>query len=749
VILVAAVVVAMAVPCTGASAGTVGLNAAGSIVFYAGGTGESNNIFYAPGAQANQHRFEERNPAATLITGGAGGRCTQQSERVVVCTDPDIAQVNLAMGDGNDTFSGGGNANAPRIHSLGEDGNDVLGGTHRDDTINGGPGDDQLNPSGSSTFNASTNGNDRVVGGSGDDTIRGFDGADNLFGEAGADDLSGGTGGDLLDGGPDNDVLNGGAGDDAVHGGAGADALHAGGGAIAGAVVDGSGADTYKGNDGRDTVIYGGATAVSVTMEGEPGDGPAGENDDVGTDVEDLVTGSGNDRLTGSTGANQIQSGGGDDVVAGGEGDDTLDGGAADPGNDSLAGGPGDDTIASGPGDDSIEGGDGRDSGDGGGGTDTVEGGDSGDAVMGGAGSDTVRGGSGDDSVMGAVPALVGADGTDRLTGGDGDDVMLGGDGDDTLDGGDGGDLIKGDAGDDTADYSRRLGGVRVSVGAGANDGTVGERDDVVGDVELVKGGGGGDTLMGDGNRNTLDGGPGEDYLDGGGGGDAVAGGDSGDVIRSRNDTADSVGCGGGRADFVIADGADEIDPDCPAGRIDRGGDQRPTAGRRVVAAPAVGSLRMSPSRIRRRVPLIDSVLLPVGSLVDAGGGTVQMSVAGVPQPGQFRGGAFRIRQKRGPRPLTELVLSGGSFSRRACRAGGARAAARPRRRLFSNARGRFRTRGRRSTATVRGTAWLTQDTCAGTLTRVTRGSVVVRDFRLRKNVVVRAGRRYLARSPR
>jgi ferric-dicitrate binding protein FerR (iron transport regulator) len=68
-------------------------------------------------------------------------------------------------------------------------------------------------------------------------------------------------------------------------------------------------------------------------------------------------------------------------------------------------------------------------------------------------------------------------------------------------------------------------------------------------------------------------------------------------------------------------------------------------------------------------------------------------------------------------------------------------------RRLFGNARGRFRTRGRNSSATVRGTKWSMLDTCAGTLTTVQRGSVLVRDFRLKKNKVVKAGHKYLARS--
>jgi ferric-dicitrate binding protein FerR (iron transport regulator) len=62
---------------------------------------------------------------------------------------------------------------------------------------------------------------------------------------------------------------------------------------------------------------------------------------------------------------------------------------------------------------------------------------------------------------------------------------------------------------------------------------------------------------------------------------------------------------------------------------------------------------------------------------------------------------------------------------------------------------GHFRSRGHNSTATVRGTKWTMTDTCAGTLTSVARGSVLVRDFGLRKNVIVHAGHHYLARARR
>jgi hypothetical protein len=59
---------------------------------------------------------------------------------------------------------------------------------------------------------------------------------------------------------------------------------------------------------------------------------------------------------------------------------------------------------------------------------------------------------------------------------------------------------------------------------------------------------------------------------------------------------------------------------------------------------------------------------------------------------------------------------------------------------------GRFRTAGKFASATVRGTKWLVEDTCAGTLTRVARGVVTVRDTVRRRTVTVRKGKRYLAR---
>ena len=61
---------------------------------------------------------------------------------------------------------------------------------------------------------------------------------------------------------------------------------------------------------------------------------------------------------------------------------------------------------------------------------------------------------------------------------------------------------------------------------------------------------------------------------------------------------------------------------------------------------------------------------------------------------------------------------------------------------------GGFRTSGRNSSATVRGTIWDVTDRGDGTLTHVKRGKVIVRDFRRRKNITVTTGKSYLAKAP-
>ncbi len=154
--------------------------------------------------------------------------------------------------------------------------------------------------------------------------------------------------------------------------------------------------------------------------------------------------------------------------------------------------------------------------------------------------------------------------------------------------------------------------------------------------------------------------------------------------------------------------------------------------------------------RLGRLKPLTDATQVPVGSLIDVRRGRISLASAtpaGGIQSGVFHGGRFIGQQRKNANGLVELRLAGQMPRCRAGRGVQASAKRRPRRRLWGNATGRYKTRGRRSAATVRGTRWLVEDRCAGTLTRVTSGVVKVRDIAKHKTVTVRAGQRYLARA--
>jgi hypothetical protein len=151
-------------------------------------------------------------------------------------------------------------------------------------------------------------------------------------------------------------------------------------------------------------------------------------------------------------------------------------------------------------------------------------------------------------------------------------------------------------------------------------------------------------------------------------------------------------------------------------------------------------------------VPVSALKQIPTGSTVDTRKGKVELTVEGAngkKESGKFFDGLFKVTQSGGKKPLTTLTLV---EKLRACpRKTSAKKATTARKRpktrsLWGDGHGDFRTRGRRSAATVSGTKWNVSDSCAGTLTRVARGVVKVRDFGKKKTVTVRAGHRYLAR---
>ena len=150
-------------------------------------------------------------------------------------------------------------------------------------------------------------------------------------------------------------------------------------------------------------------------------------------------------------------------------------------------------------------------------------------------------------------------------------------------------------------------------------------------------------------------------------------------------------------------------------------------------------------------VRLQGSAPFPLDSIIDSRKGRVRLESSRGNRGrhrGLFRSGIFKVKQPKKKGGVTNLILRGGLFGCTAKTATAANAEASVlsrRRRLWGRGRGRFRTRGLYSSGSVRGTIWLTQDTCEGTLTLVVRGVVVVTDFTTGETHTLRAGDRYFA----
>ena len=157
--------------------------------------------------------------------------------------------------------------------------------------------------------------------------------------------------------------------------------------------------------------------------------------------------------------------------------------------------------------------------------------------------------------------------------------------------------------------------------------------------------------------------------------------------------------------------------------------DPQPEFKETVVVDELSGTVKVRVKGSSRFVALDDVRDIPMGSEIDARKGTVELvSVAkdgGAPQTAKFFDGVFKVTQSGA---VTVLTLT----EKLSCgKAKGASAAAKKvkKRRLWGDGKGKFRTKGKHSAATVVGTKWLVEDRCDSTLTRVVRGKVSVRDF--------------------
>jgi Ca2+-binding RTX toxin-like protein len=197
------------------------------------------------------------------VVGGKGGE-TKQSE--IVDNDHLLADIEI----GNETDSN--KQDVPHSDSKnnttqGGAGDEQLKGGSGNDQIRGGQGDDTLKGG---------SGDDKLIGGLGDDLLNGGSGDDILLGGLGDDILTGGSGNDLLQGGHGDDIANGGSGDDiligaegndSLRGGSGADFLHGGKGSDL--IKGGSGDDVVKGGSGNDIIHGDDNQKVAIQSAGE------------------------------------------------------------------------------------------------------------------------------------------------------------------------------------------------------------------------------------------------------------------------------------------------------------------------------------------------------------------------------------------------------------------------------------------------------------------------------------------------
>jgi Ca2+-binding RTX toxin-like protein len=317
-------------------------------------------------------------------------------------------------GNFNDSLLGGSSANT----LVGAGGSDTLDGGAGDDSLQGGAGNDLVSY-GSATAGVIANLSLGFATASAD-TITGFESLlgsshnDTLVGDSLANGVSGGDGNDTLSGLAGNDTLDGGVGDDTVASEAGNDSLF--------------------GGVGNDLLDYSG-TGGAVTVDLGAGSIGSGAGNDLVSEFEGVLGGSGADRLLGGDASETLSGGAGNDTIAGGLGDD------------SLLGGTGVDWADYGSATGAV--------------TVSLDAGGSLGAADGAAGGDLLSG----------IENLLGGNGNDSLLGDAGANTLLGGNGVDQLSGGNGNDWLDFGAGDEFYQYlTVDLFGNETLLGGAGND---------------------------------------------------------------------------------------------------------------------------------------------------------------------------------------------------------------------------------------------------------------------------------------
>ena len=189
-----------------------------------------------------------------------------------------------------------------------------------------------------------------------------------------------------------------------------------------------------------------------------------------------------------------------------------------------------------------------------------------------------------------------------------------------------------------------------------------------------------------------------------------------------------------------------------------------PEHGISFLVQPAGGTVRIKPPGQSGFTPLEGLQKIPVNSVIDTRAGTVQLTAA-TGNLGEttedntvdFWDGLIRLEQSGDTNAAATARLvqklrcakrKGGGA--KATKSSGpiARSSGKRRRRVWGSGHGNYKTSGGGGTGSVRGTTWLTKDTCRGTFFKVTDGiGISVFDFDLGQTFDLGPGQSYFARN--
>ena len=320
-------------------------------------------ILGSPGNDNISINSSEQAIAGVTVNGGSGDDSINIDQYTSIdSSNPEPQPIVAVGGSGNDLLYVDSDA-APTASVFGGSGDDriLLGQMQvaaNPRAVDGGPGQDTLDLSafdidstheptyymgeGVEDFIGSSQDSDyRVIGNELDNkiyvanqvSVQGMAGDDLIACQDRADcSLSGGKGDDTLLSGDGNPQL-GMAGGNELVGGAGKDT----------ADYSQSLSFTYGELNRVTSFSFDPITKpLTISLDNQSNDGLAGEGDNVQSDVETVLGGSGNDVLLGDSADNELVGNGGDDTLYGGGGNDTLIGGG---GKDHLFGEDGDDLL--------------------------------------------------------------------------------------------------------------------------------------------------------------------------------------------------------------------------------------------------------------------------------------------------------------------------------------------------------------------------------------------------------------------